>query len=315
MLKVQKAMFRQVVKIAAVLSFLLLLALPLAFYEYGYKGALTQAAFVTAIFALVAYFGPSGLRAALVIDSSWTSLNARLLLGLAYTTVYLVLGHIWLFLGPRAFLILSGFQFSVIAGLLGSNLNRPGPSGWKPDFWRGRKHLPAMLIMGFLSIALLAAYWPYLRWWSLVLVPGMLLGNELAERIGRSVRQWLLALKQVWDVARRMGPPIGAFALGYLVIAFIFADVFASVWRADSAAFKGLDKHPTLMDFVYYSVVTISTTGYGDVSPQSSLAKMLASAEVLIGLAWTIVVFAAVLIVVQRYLHPPQRGGDDGGEG
>jgi hypothetical protein len=163
-----------------------------------------------------------------------------------------------------------------------------------------------MLIMAFLSVALLAVYWRYLRWWSLVLVPGTLLGGGLAELIGRSVRQWLLALGQVWDVARRMGPPIGAFALGYLIIAFIFAGVFASIWRADSAAFKGLEKHPTLIDFVYYSVVTISTTGYGDVSPQSPLAKMLASAEALIGLAWTIVVFAAVLIVVQGHLQPPQ---------
>jgi hypothetical protein len=101
-----------------------------------------------------------------------------------------------------------------------------------------------------------------------------------------------------------MGPPIGSFALGYLVIAFIFAGLFSSVWRGDLTAFKGLPEHPHFIDFVYYSVMTISTTGYGDVTPQSSSAKVLASTEALVGLAWTIVVFAAVLTVVQRRLEP-----------
>jgi voltage-gated potassium channel Kch len=108
-----------------------------------------------------------------------------------------------------------------------------------------------------------------------------------------------------------MGPPIGAFALGCLVIASIFAGVFASVWRADSAAFKGLSQNPTLIDFAYYSAMTISTTGYGDVVPQSSAAKILASAEVLIGIAWTVVIFAAVLMVVQRQLQSHTGGRDD----
>jgi Ion channel len=263
-------MFGHVVKTAGVLSFLLLLALPLAFYEYGYRGVLKEAAFVVAIFALTTCFGHRWLRGARVIDSAPTSLDARLLIGFAYATLFVVIGRVWLFLGRTAGLILSMFQYSVLTGLLGSSLRPPEASAWKFDFWRRREYLPAVLILAFLIVAMFAASWPVLRWWSLVLVPGTLLGGGLAELIGRSVRQWLLALKQVWEVARRMGPPIGAFALGYLVIAFIFAGVFASVWRADSAAFKGLSEHPTPIDFGYYSVVTISTTGYGDVSPQSS---------------------------------------------
>jgi Ion channel len=146
-----------------------------------------------------------------------------------------------------------------------------------------------------------------LHWWSLVMVPSAIIGSEFAELIGQMVRRWLLALRQVWDVARQMGPPIGAFAFGYLMIVFIFAGLFASVWRADSSAYNGLSEHPTFVDFGYYSVVTMSTTGYGDVTPKSALAKLLASAEVLIGVAWTIVVFAAVLgVVVQRQSLPEQ---------
>ena len=83
-----------------------------------------------------------------------------------------------------------------------------------------------MALMATVCVLLIAGFWPVMRWWSFLIVPGMLLGNGLGELIGRSVRQWLLALKQVWDSARRMGPPIGACALGYLVIASIFAGVF-----------------------------------------------------------------------------------------
>ena len=122
-------MVRNVIKIAGVLSLLLLLAVPLAFYEYGYRGALKQAVFVAAIFALATYMGHRWLRGARIIDSAPTSLDARLLIGLAYTTVYLVFGHIWLFLGPQAFLILSGFQSSVIAGLVGSHIKGPKQIG------------------------------------------------------------------------------------------------------------------------------------------------------------------------------------------
>ena len=190
-------MFGHVVKIAGVLSFLLVLALPLAFYEYGYRGVLKEAAFVTAIFAFTAYFGHRGLQRALIIDSAPTSLDGRLLIGLAYTTLFVVCGHVWLFLGSRAFVVLSCFQYSLLTGLLGSSLRRPGSSTWKPDFWKRREYLPAMLIGASLVVALLAAFWPIMHWWSLVLVPGTLLGSGLAELIGRSVRQWLLALSHV----------------------------------------------------------------------------------------------------------------------
>ena len=133
--------------------------------------------------------------------------------------------------------------------------------------------------------------------------------GERTRRVNRQISPKVgFALEQVFDIARKMGPPIGGFALGYLVITFIFAGLFASEWRADTNAFKGLSKHPPFIDFLYYSVMTISTTGYGDVTPQSLPAKLLAAAEVLIGLAWTVVIFAAVLLVVQRQLHPEQQG-------
>jgi voltage-gated potassium channel len=299
--------FRRASKISAAVSFLLILAVPTAFYRSGYRGALIEAAFVVTVFAAATVFGHRWMKSPL-IDLPSKSFDVQLGIGLAVTTASLVFAQAQLFLGPLFGLIANGLQYSVLIGLLSSSPKRP--SAWKRGFWRKPEYLPAMVLLLVASLILIAAFWSHLRWWSLLVVSGVFIGNELGEQMGRSVRQWLLALKSVWDVARRMGPPLGAFALGYLVIAFIFAGLFASVWRADSNALKGMTEHPGFTDFAYYSVMTMTTTGYGDVAPQSHAAKILASAEALIGLAWTVVIFAAVLVVVQQRLQAQERGQD-----
>jgi hypothetical protein len=299
-----------VVKIAVALAFLPLLTVPIAFFRGGYRGALSEAVIVVAFFGLTAYWGHHWVRKARISNALPISLDARLVTGLALTSVFVFLGRAPALLGFLPGVMLSGLQYSVLFGLFSSGMIPPGASAWKPGFWRRREYLPAMLIGAVIAITLVVAFWSVLRWWSLLVPPGALLGNTLGEFIGRSIRQWVLALKEVWGIAVQMGPPIGGFALGYLVIAFIFTGLFAAVWRGDSAAFKGLPEHPQLIDFAYYSVMTISTTGYGDVAPQSPPAKLLASAETLAGLTWTLVVFAAVLTVIQRRLTPGQAGPD-----
>jgi len=304
-------MFRRACKTAVAVSFVLLLAVPTAFYRYQYVGALRQTAIVVAVFALTASFGHVWLNKVLRIDSSPNNFDARLLIALALTTVFVLFGDAPAFLGTLPGVIVNGLQSSVLTGLFSSGLNRQNSSAWKSGFWKERQYLPVMLLIAGVSMMLVAGFWFVLRWWSFFIVPGILLGNGLGEWIGRSVRQWLVALEKVWGTVRQMGAPIGAFGFGYIVIAFIFAGLFASVWRADPTAFKGLSERPTFIDFVYYSVMTITTTGYGDVTPQSQTAKIVASAEALMGLMWTIVVFAAVLIVVQGQRQPQQIGGDD----
>jgi hypothetical protein len=276
------------------LAFLMLLVVPVAFYRYGYRGGLQQAAVVVFIFALTASFGHRWMKLVLFIDSP-TSPDARILIGFVVTAVFLSIGLAEAFLGSLTGAILGGLQVSVLAGLVGSGIRRPEAGAWK------RTCLPKVMIT-IVTVLLSISFWPVLHWWSLLIVPGILAGAGLAELVGRLVRHWVLALKEVWEIALRMGPPIGGFVLGYFVIAFIFAGLFSSLWRADPIAFKGLS-HPTLIDFVYYSVMTITTTGYGDVVPQSAPAKLMASMEALIGLAWTVVIFAAVMIVVQRRLQ------------
>jgi Ion channel len=259
------------------MSFLLLLTVPASFYRNGRRGALGETAAVVSVFILTVWKNRRWMKF-YKIDPPPTSLNARILTGLAFTIVFVLSVEVpFLLHAPLGILI--GLQAPLLFGLLG----HPRTPWWftKPGFWKNPNYALATVVLAMFGATLVIRSWPALRWWSLLVVPGFLLSIELGELIGRAVRRWVLALEEVWELARRMGPAIGGFALGYLVIAFMFAGLFASVWRADSTAFRGLPEHPTLVDFAYYSAMTISTTGYGDVAPQSPLAKILASSEAL----------------------------------
>ncbi|MHC4742951.1 MAG: potassium channel family protein [Planctomycetota bacterium] len=77
----------------------------------------------------------------------------------------------------------------------------------------------------------------------------------------------------------------------YLLIGILWALFFALVMEvdADAVAHKGL---PSLY---YFSFTTLTTLGYGDIVPQSDLAKVLTSMEALLGQIY-LTVFVARLV-------------------
>ncbi len=122
---------------------------------------------------------------------------------------------------------------------------------------------------------------------------GLWLGLVLGNRVG----QWILALSPVFQLLRRLRKTLTAFAVGYLTIILLFSTFFAALWRVQGQeAFAGLPADPRLPMFLYFSLVTATTIGYGDIVPHSALAKTLVGVESLVSLAWTLVVFAALSV-------------------
>ena len=92
------------------------------------------------------------------------------------------------------------------------------------------------------------------------------------------------------DVTRRTLE--GAIS-AYLLIPVAFQFVFLAVDDLLPGGFFGTPKPPTA--FMYFSLTTVTTVGYGDLAPASDVGRLLATVEALLGQVF-LVTFVALLV-------------------
>ena len=100
--------------------------------------------------------------------------------------------------------------------------------------------------------------------------------------------------------AERVTPSVifGAICL-YLIAGLFFAYLFAAVAAFDGGSFFA--QQPTNgIDFLYFSLVTLTTLGYGDLTPQTGLGKMLAATEALSGQLYLVSIVAVLVSNIGR---------------
>lgn len=87
---------------------------------------------------------------------------------------------------------------------------------------------------------------------------------------------------------------LGALCI-YLLIGLLYTFTYGAVAVLESGAFfaQGTEGTPSLR--LYFSVVTMSTVGYGDYSAGSDLGRTLAASEALIGQVYLVTVVAVVV--------------------
>lgn len=93
---------------------------------------------------------------------------------------------------------------------------------------------------------------------------------------------------------------IAALLLVIMAFGFGYAAVQASGWGSLEFSYE-TDSTPGLLDALYFSIVTISSLGYGDIRPEG-LARLLAGSEVALGLAFFGIIVAKVSSVKQDYI-------------
>ena len=97
----------------------------------------------------------------------------------------------------------------------------------------------------------------------------------------------------IWVVARAVFAPgpvtfhriIGAILL-YLTIGLVFVGLFTLVGLLDAGSFSGvrIENDPALASkLIYFSFVTLTSVGYGDIVPVYPLARSLCNLEAIIG--------------------------------
>ncbi|HLK12112.1 MAG TPA: ion channel [Candidatus Binatia bacterium] len=101
----------------------------------------------------------------------------------------------------------------------------------------------------------------------------------------------------------------GAIAV-YLLLAFTWGFAYELVALADSAAFNmpitGLYPQPLRAQLLYFSTITLTTTGYGDITPVNPVARSLAGLEGLTGQLFPAILLAR-LVSMELYSRQQSR--------
>lgn len=150
-----------------------------------------------------------------------------------------------------------------------------------------------------------------------VLVGGIALGTTEAWAVGmaRGLMAFL-SLVALLAVLLRIGrhPVVsGATVLGalcaYLLIGLTFQGLYGLV---DVVASDGFFTAPgaSSLDLLYFSFVTLTTVGYGDLVAGTDIGRMLAISEALIGQLYLVTVVALVVGNIGARRQPRQRRRD-----
>jgi len=106
---------------------------------------------------------------------------------------------------------------------------------------------------------------------------------------------------------------MGALCI-YLFVGLFFAAAYGGLSAFDDAAFFAQTDDPTQVEFIYFSYVTLSTVGYGDLSAATDLGRMLAITEALLGQIYLVTIVALLVSNLGRE-RPARRlarlGSDD----
>jgi Ion channel len=94
------------------------------------------------------------------------------------------------------------------------------------------------------------------------------------------------------------GPAVRGVLCIYLLLGLLFSAMHGFFAPLISDYLKGVDGQPTQSDTLYFSLITLTTVGYGDITPVADVARAIAAAEALTGQLYLVSIVAAV---VSRY--------------
>jgi len=291
-----KPRVRDALKLILALIAALLINLPLHVYRDGQRFLASGAIAIGSPFLLIALIEPFRNARRLnhfLEHRSFNGMLFRALLCSLPTFVTNVFGAV----SPT--LYSGGLQFGMMVGLLTptryATLDRPNLPNSR--YWERNAAVA--------GIALGAAVFLFGGHDALALAKGLIGalvyagGLWLGLLLGNLVTQWMAALAPTFQLLRQLGSTLSAFAAGYVAIIILFATFYGAIWRLEGVgalAGASIPAKPDFAVFLYFSLVTATTVGYGDIVPQSPAARSVTGIESLVCLAWTLVVFAALSV-------------------
>jgi len=98
----------------------------------------------------------------------------------------------------------------------------------------------------------------------------------------------------------------------YVLIAIAFAGIYGAVNEAEPTGFFAQKIEPNNVDFLYFSFVTITTVGYGDLTAGTSTGRVLVTFEALIGQIFLVTLVARLVSMYGVSRRSARDGPDDG---
>jgi len=108
-----------------------------------------------------------------------------------------------------------------------------------------------------------------------------------------------LAFKQVLFTAGPIDANrlFGAISI-YLLLGVIWAIVYVGILEVDPDAFNGAEAGPwleSIPEFIYFSFVSLTTLGYGDISPATPVSRFVVYLEAIIGQLYLAIMVAGLV--------------------
>ena len=108
---------------------------------------------------------------------------------------------------------------------------------------------------------------------------------------------WLAGKQVLFTGAVDANRIVGAICI-YLLMGLIWALMYMFIAQAIPGAFNGVEQlvwYDNFADVAYYSYVTLTTLGYGDISPVAPIARFLVYMEAVIGVFYMAILVASLI--------------------
>ena len=118
---------------------------------------------------------------------------------------------------------------------------------------------------------------------------------------------WLAARQVLFTGSIDDNKIVGAICI-YLLLGLIWTMMYLLIAEAVPDAFIGLQQAPWYDNFSelsYYSFVTLTTLGYGDITPNLPIPRFLAYMEAVVGVLYIAILVASLVGVRMSALNSP----------
>ena len=108
---------------------------------------------------------------------------------------------------------------------------------------------------------------------------------------------WLAGKQVLFTGAVDTNRIVGAICI-YLLMGLIWALMYLFIAQAIPGAFNGVEQlawYDNFADVAYYSYVTLTTLGYGDISPVAPIARFLVYMEAVVGVFYMAILVASLI--------------------